>query len=204
MTDKKKLNATLKQAYKDWGAAYKKLADMDYAKAVEQVRTSGKGGTIPAPNKLLTYESQQAFRGETGKYKDACLNALAEYGNEIEKQRMEAPSEEAVRALTVLSLAGKPDDITKNKENTSAMMQEYVNAYGQNYITYTALKNIAKSWGLSLNGEHPLDAAKENYDSMVEAVKNTFDGNKAMKNGFSDTQEKIFDLYADGYINPEN
>lgn len=203
MASKKEINSKLKKAFSDWREAYKKYADTDYAAAIDQMKMNGQRGMLPEAGRILTDKSRFNFLGDTGKYKEECINALSEYKNEIFKQRTAAPSEEAIRVLEALKVAGAPNDMDAHKPAATAKMNELLKAYGDNYIFYSALKKIAGDWGLSLSGEHPADTAKANYEGMVNAINNTFNGQKAVHEGITDTEEKIFSVYVDGYMKPE-
>ncbi len=194
MTNKETLKNTLKKAYSDWKAAYNRYADIDYAAAIDQMKMSGQRGMLPEAGKILSSASRTNFSDETEKYKAVCLDALSKYEEELSEERMKAPSEEAVRVLEVLKITGIPE------KNAADKMQEYVDAYGDNYIFFNALKKIAEDGGLSVLGEHPLEEEKMNCDSMIENVKSTFNPVSAMARGFDAVQEYVFNMYADTLI----
>lgn len=167
-TSKKLIAQNLKKALHEYRALYENIAELSRE---EVMRTLPEGARKPAAGKILTEQHKQLFRDKGNELRSKALGELDEWRKEVNKAKAAAPSDEAVRAVQIFQQRD-PKRMTRKEYQEEA--QNIADAYGDNYLTYQALKDIAAQGGARLN-PHPLVAEIENFDSVERSIKNFID-----------------------------
>ena len=155
----------LKENYKAFATEYKNDLEASYRKKV----ASTKPGE-PAPGRELTDQEIKAFKLRVNVYRKRADAIISNVKDQIAADVTEAPSNEAVNYITLLS----------HREHISPYEIEFArNSYGRNFACYAALQETAEKNGIYIEN-HPtreaLDAIRSfekcNNDYTYETISN--------------------------------
>ena len=131
----------------------------DFHRTVEATRASALLGlkpNAPAPpeGKIIGDAERQAFEERAAKYRSKGYDVIDSTRAAIRAQMGKAPSADAVNAVSMLS---HRTDLTK--EDVDAL----VDAYGSNYLTYEAIRDVAAQHEIFLDHHVYANDLKETY-----------------------------------------
>lgn len=141
----KDITDKLNTFYKEYNKTFQSYAEIS---RTDYLKTLPAGAKVPSEVKLYTDESKAKFKdyskkatAEINSYIDDCMQ-------EIYKLKTNAPTVEAVNYISMLNRLDKPQ---------VDLIDMAMTRYGDNYITYTALFDIAKSNKYYDFKQNPLD-----------------------------------------------
>lgn len=124
------LKSELKELSRSWAAEHDRIAEssrLEYMKNLKPNELAPKQGVCYGDAFI------SEAKGRVQKYKEDALQKIDSYISEANETLMTPPSEEALRTIQALKLAGKvsSDDLAR-----------YVNQYGDNYTCHKVLSDI--------------------------------------------------------------
>lgn len=157
---------SLKDNYRAFAKEYAEEVEVSYRKKVASTQPGE-----PAPGRGLTDPEVKAFKLRANAYKKRAESIIANVKDQIAADVTEAPSNEAVNYITLLS----------HRERISPYEIEFArNTYGRNFACYAALQETAVKNGIFIEN-HPtreaLDAIRSfedrNIDYTYETISNS-------------------------------
>lgn len=141
----------------------------------EHIKELPAGAPLPKANTIYGSEHLAAFREEAEELRSQALAAIAEEREKVQKQMADAPSNEAVNAISLMKLR---TDLTPDDINTM------LSAYGENYSAHKAITSIANSAGVKYDyPSHKLDKAADGLDYVASKVPSMFSATAYEKDG---------------------
>ena len=166
------INNTLKTLKVKMDDSFSKHAADSRAEYIKQLPA---GSPIPKANKIYGSEYLDAFRKEAEDIRSQAMSAITEERERLSKQQTAAPSDEAVRAISLLKLRTNltPDDINN-----------MLAAYGSNYSAHKAIVSVASDAGVKYDfPTHEIDRAVDGLDFVSSKVPSMFSAMTYEKNG---------------------
>lgn len=119
---------------------------------------SAKGGDrIPPENKIYGKEYQESFSSAARDLRATAETILSDELSKARAATAEAPSQEAVNALSVLSM---------RTHATRDDLDALIDRYGDNYSAYRAIAEYASDHNVTRYPDHPLAEHIENLDAL--------------------------------------
>lgn len=183
----------IKQAHREWKEAFYRMAEESRKNALIYAK--------PAEIPLYTAEGyiygeayKELFAQESARLKALALDHLEAYRKAIGAEKSEAPSEEAVRALTVLQML---DPGTMDKPRYRDEMQGVADRYGKNYMVGRVLYEMAYKNGVELTLPEAFNSHIA-LDKVKEVIESGFDSAGANTQGKGSVErENLFDFAID-------
>lgn len=157
MYDRKKIRSEVMALQKEFAAAFHNAADMS---RVEAMRTLKPGEPAPSNNKIYGDHNRNAFEAKAAALREKGHKIVNDARKEVGKAMSAAPSPEAINSVGMLKMRDKltADEVTA-----------IVDRYGDNYMTYQTIKDIAKKSGFYLDA-HPLENAARDLEGADSTV----------------------------------
>lgn len=174
----KEISEKLTGFYKGYIEAYKQAAansKKDYLATLQP------GERIPAQEKLYTAESKEAFAKYSDQAKAEINSYLLANIKEVQRLKTNPPHPEAINYISMLNQLKEPE---------AGLIDIAMNRYGDNYITYKALHDIAAKHEMT-------DFKAPVLDSLEEVLLNEYNNIEIIDrnvnlNGELDTGKLLF------------
>lgn len=166
------INNTLKTLKVKMDSSFTKHAE---ASRQEHIKQLSAGAPLPKANTIYGSEHLAAFREEAEELRSQAFAAIAEEREKVQKQMADAPSDEAVRAISLMKLRTDltPDDVSN-----------MLSAYGDNYSAHKAITSIANEAGVRSDfPAHRLDTASDGLDFIASKVPSMFSATAYERDG---------------------
>ena len=165
------INTTLKELKVKMDDAFSKNAE---ASRQEYIKSLPAGSPLPAENRIYSDDHLKAFRDEARQIYGNVCDVLRKEREKVSEAKTEAPTDEAVRAISLMKLMDvSADDVTN-----------MLGKYGDNYSCYRAITSIAKDAGLKNDfGVHPYDKAADGIDYVASKAAAAFSPTAYEKEG---------------------
>ena len=164
----------LSSFYNDYSTAYKTAAANSKK---EYLSTLTPGARIPAEERLFTQESKEAFLMQSEKMKAGTVSYLLENIKEVQRLKTNPPHKEAVNYISMLNQLAEPE---------AGLIDIAMNRYGDNYITYKALFDIAARHEMNDFKPPVLDSLEEvliNEYNNISTIERNINANGEMNTG---------------------
>lgn len=123
----------------------------------EQVKRMGPGSVSPQRGRLFASAERATFDAFAANQREKMRNAVSGVASEINRLRSEAPSAEAVNAVTMLGLR---NSVSVDEINAAA------DRYGSNYMAYKAIRDIGVKNQIFLPEKHSVDQIADGLSSI--------------------------------------
>lgn len=166
------INNTLKSLKVKMDSSFTKHAE---ASRQEHIKELPAGAPLPKANTIYGSEHLAAFREEAEEIRSQAFAAIAEEREKVQKQMADAPSSEAVNAISLMKLRTDltPDDVSN-----------MLSAYGDNYSAHKAIVSVASEAGVRSDyPAHKLDTAADGLDYVAGKVPSMFSATAYERDG---------------------
>ena len=167
-TSKKLIAQNLKKNLREYRELYENAVRDSYEATLRSHVDNG--SPMPAKGKIVTEQHRESFINQGRALREKTLHELDEWRKQVNKAKAAAPSDDATRAVQAFQQIN-PKTLTR--EAYQAEAQNIADQYGDNYLTYMALKGIALAGDARLD-PHPLVAEIENFESIERLVSDYF------------------------------
>lgn len=150
----KEIKNELKTIVHAFADNYKSAAQRSWE---EQVKRLGPGTTSPQLGRFFTVEERGKFDDFAAGQREKLRRAVSGVSAEIDKMRTEAPSSEAVNAITML---GMRSSISEDELYAAA------DRYGSNYMAYKAIRDIGAKNKIFIPEKHAADRMADGLSSV--------------------------------------
>lgn len=180
MLDTKKLKAELSEMFSTYCREYQNALNDSFSKKIRELNPGER-----TPEKSLFYDEDVDHFSDVAKKYRASAQALIESAlKEIRTKKTDAPSTDAVNFLNVFS--------TK-KEIGEDDILEAVDRYGDNYVVYNSLHDLAMEHRISTIPEHILDRIENGLVNVMSTV-NRMNLQEARDGHATPAYSSVFDL----------
>lgn len=156
-----------------------------------KIRSLNPGEKIPAKGALYDNEHIETFNAYSLSARDRMRNILDKESEDLKKKMAEAPSVEAVNALTVLNMR---NNISQDEINS------FIDNYGDNYQAYKAIASIASDKGLNTwksSKVNDIDSTLKKIEELRSNLEKALTTSSAMahhdKNGYYEMLNMMID-----------
>lgn len=148
--DIKKLQKDITALNKEFADAFHQTAERSRRKAMEGLRP---GDPVPPTGKIYGEADRKKFEEKAADIRSRGYALIDKAKAELQRQTTEAPSQDAVNAVAMLS---HRTNITRQE------VENLVQVYGDNYQTYQAIRDIA--------GKHEVFISPSGLEKGLEAI----------------------------------
>ena len=198
-TNKKLIAQNLKKQMHEYRALYENIAE----NSRQQVLAALPAGSsmVPATGVIYGDDYKHRFTERGNALKQKALDELSEWRKQVSATKTAAPSDEAVRAVQIFQ---QRNSKSMTREQYQAEAQELADAYGDNYLTYCAIRDIAREGGAHVN-PHPLVADIEAFDAVERNVRSFFNPAESLSRGCpSSGKEALTGMVVDELMGTED
>ena len=147
----------------------------DYREAHVRAQESSKAarlaaGKAPIAGKITEEYDRNMFLNKGIALKNKALSELEEWRKHVNAAKVEAPSDEALRAIQAFKLRSPK---TMTREEYQAEAQQLADSVGSNYSAYSTIRDIAAENGAHIQ-PHKLAAEIEAFDSVEHNIRSYF------------------------------
>ena len=133
------------------------------------------GKPVPAKGVFYDDENMDRYNEKIAELRDEARAAVGKYSASISDKISKAPSEDALRAVQMFSLTSG-----LSAEDYTSRINDMMEKYGDNVMTYEALRGMAEANGVRDFRLHPDVAEKEAVDRIGATVEGFFDSHTAI------------------------
>lgn len=145
------------------------------------------GEAAPAPG-FLTPEIQEELRASVGRLANRAQAVLEDALREVREAKAEAPSTEAVNAITMLR---------GNKHVSESELNALMEVYGDNYLTHKAICDLAREHNATLFPPHPAQGLEEGLVNLSRIYRRDLTIYEADKMASSTWRKSVMDADVD-------
>lgn len=154
-----KANQELKAIYREYVSGYKEACAASRDRFMAKLSP---GAKIPDHGKIYDQEGKAEFTAKCSGLRAKAHEVTSGMLKDLRVKATEAPSTEAVNAITVLGM---------RKKITESEVSDLLGQYGSNPLCWKSIVDIAEAHDIHSFGEHPVDASihkLEDIDAKIE------------------------------------
>ena len=167
MNNPKTINKELKDILAKYKDSYKSICETSRA---EYMQTLPAGAEIPKEGVIYGDKYKAAFESKCLEYKNDIRKIMNDTINDLKAKATEAPSTEAVNAITLLNM---------RKNVTKTEIDDMLNRYGDNVQAWRTIVSIANDNDLHDFRQCEVDAQFEQVEGLSRSLENSISANKA-------------------------